>query len=485
MERSRSHLRSIIGGSFLLGLGLTIAAGCGSSDESVFPGGNGASSSGDGTSSGSSGFGTSGGTSGTSGSSGAPCVGLECKQVACAGGGTTSLSGKVYDPSGTVPLYNAIVYVPNAELEPFKEGITCDKCGTTPSGKPITTALTGSTGDFVLKNVPVGVDVPVVVQIGRWRRKVIIPAAKVQQCADVKLDAGITRLPRNKTEGEIPRIAITTGGADSLECFVRKLGVDVEMTNPDGAGRVHIYQGKRAGNDGSKIDNNTPAGTALWDDGAKLKTYDMVILSCEGAENPDTKSAAARANIKEYLDQGGRLFASHYHYEWFKNGSTPLPSTAMWTNGSNADNSTDVSVDTTFAKGVAFGEWLDEVKATTAPKSGIVKMTALKTSVTQIPGVGGTVDTSRRWLYTPGAPKFYSFNTPIGTKPADQCGRGVFTDIHVSSGDTPGGTFPANCTTSGYTAQEKALLFLMMDLASCIQDDNKPPAPPPAAPAVK
>jgi len=246
------------------------------------------------------------------------------------------------------------------------------------------------------------------------------------------------------------------------------------MTNPTGAGRVHIYQGKRAGNDGSKIDNNTPAGTALWDDGAKLKTYDMVILSCEGAENPDTKSAAARANIKEYLDQGGRLFASHYHYEWFKNGSTPLPSTAMWTNGSNADNSTDVSVDTTFAKGVAFGEWLDEVKATTAPKSGIVKMTALK-----------TVDTSRRWLYTPGAPKFYSFNTPIGTKPADQCGRGVFTDIHVSSGDTPGGTFPANCTTSGYTAQEKALLFLMMDLASCIQDDNKPPAPPPAGPAVK
>ena len=81
-------------------------------------------------------------------------------------------------------------------------------------------------------------------------------------------------------------------------------------------------------------------------------------------------------------------------------------------------------------------------------------------------------------LYTPSGPKFYSFNTPIGTPPAEQCGRGVFTDIHVSSGDIRGGTFPANCTTTGFTNQEKALLFLMMDLASCIQDDKVPPAPP-------
>ena len=46
MERSRTRLKSIIGGSFFLGLGLTVAAGCGSNDESVFPGGDGTSSSG-------------------------------------------------------------------------------------------------------------------------------------------------------------------------------------------------------------------------------------------------------------------------------------------------------------------------------------------------------------------------------------------------------------------------------------------------------
>jgi hypothetical protein len=484
-----ASVRTAVSVSFVLGL--LVAIGCGSSgDDSNFGDGSGSGS--DGTS-GSSGFGSSGnGTSG--GTSGAPCVGLQCKQVACPGGGTTSLSGKVYDPSGTVPLYNAVVFVPNADLDAFAPGVTCDKCGTTPSGKPVTTALTDATGSFTLKNVPVGVDVPLVVQIGRWRRKITLPAASVTKCGDAKVDAANTRLPRNKAEGNIPKIAITTGGADSLECFLRKMGLDqAEFTNPSGAGSIHLYQGiqkDKGGTDGSIIDANTPAATDLWEgpDASKLKAYDITILSCEGSENNTTKSTQARSNLKDYLDAGGRVFASHFHYTWFKNGSMPLPTTATWTGARTAGNA-NVSVDTSFAKGQAFSDWLDTVSATTSPKSATVAMTALKADVTTVPGSGGAPDTSRRWLYTKNTTeesKFYSFNAPIGNAPDKQCGRGVFTDIHVSSGDTPGGTFPANCTTTGYTAQEKALLFLLMDLASCIQDDTKAPtAPPPDVPTVK
>jgi len=464
-----ASLRTVLGASFVLGT--LVAVGCGSSGDSEF---------GDNTGSSGGSSGASGGLlppSGSSGSSGqAGCTGLQCNQVACGGGSTTSLSGKVYDPSGTVPLYNAIVYVPNQELAPFVDEIACDKCGTAPSGAPITTALSNAKGEFTLKNVPVGVDIPLVVQIGRWRRKVTIPAVK--ECVDTPIEAAATRLPRHKGEGDVPRIAITTGGADSLECFVRKLGVESEMTNPDGQGRVHIYQGKRNNNDGSRIDSSTPTGAALWDDAAKLKQYDIVILSCEGSENLSTKSAQARENVKAYLDAGGRVFASHYHYTWIKNASSPYPTTADWTNGSSSDGNKPVRVDTTFAKGQAFSQWLDAVGATSAPDT--VDMTELKRSLTAVPGPGAAPEVSRRWLYTDDAPKFYSFNTPVGLAPEQQCGRGVYTDIHVSSGDEPGGTFPDNCTTTGYTAQEKALLFLMMDLASCIQDDSKPPeAPPP------
>src|SRR5204862_3752078 len=117
------------------------------------------------------------------------------KQEAFANGASKTLTGTVFDPSGTVALYNAVVYVPNAPVEPFKAGVTCDNCGTALSGKPIATALTDAKGQFALKNVPVGVDVPLVIQIGRWRRQITIPAANVEKCGSKPLDAEVTRLP--------------------------------------------------------------------------------------------------------------------------------------------------------------------------------------------------------------------------------------------------------------------------------------------------
>ena len=114
---------SIVGAGFVQGCG-------GTKTEVGFNngGGDGGSSSGGSGSSGSSG-GTFGSTSSSSGSSGggssgggAACPpGLQCN-VSCSGG-TTSVSGKVFDPAKLNALYDIAVYVPAVPLTPLPPGV--------------------------------------------------------------------------------------------------------------------------------------------------------------------------------------------------------------------------------------------------------------------------------------------------------------------------------------------------------------------------
>ncbi len=396
-----------------------------------------------------------------------PCVGLKCQQVTCTGGGTTSLSGTVYDPAARVPLYNVIVYVPNAPLDPIPKPLSCDKCGAIASGSPIVTTLTDAKGQFTLKNVPVGKDIPLVMQVGKWRRKVILP--EVKECVDNPLtDKNLTRLPKSRKEGDLPQIAVTTGAADELECFLREIGVDdSEFSGGGGAGAIHLYNG---------FGGSTMAGVTgaqpFWSSFDNLKKYDIVVLSCEGAEHNENKGAAAFGALQQYANGGGRVFASHFHYTWFKNGPADFQSTATWTGGGATS---PYSVDMTFPKGKAFGEWLVNVGASTT--LGQIPLTAVKNDV-------GTINakTSSRWIYKGAAPesvKYMSFATPIGKTAEEQCGRAVFSDIHISN-TTGGGTFPSACAPGGdFSPQEKALEFLFFDLSSCVQPDGEPPKPPP------
>src|SRR6266536_1161943 len=160
-----------------------------------------------------------------SGSNTTACKNLQCQQRMCSDGSTTTLTGTVYAPNGTLPLYNALVYVPNSPVPPATAGLTCDRCGGIPPGNPVVAALTDHRGIFELKNMPVGKNIPLVVQVGKWRRQTTVP--EVVACQANKLtNPDQTRLPRNRKEGDMPRIAITTGDCDNLVCLIPKLGID-------------------------------------------------------------------------------------------------------------------------------------------------------------------------------------------------------------------------------------------------------------------
>jgi hypothetical protein len=460
------------------------------------------------------------------GGASAPCSGsgLPCAvQQGCEGGAKTTVTAKVYDPAGKVPLYDVVVYVPSTSVDDISTGPTCDTCATPVSGHPIASALTDATGQFVLQDVPVGSNVPLVIQIGKWRRLITLP--EIKACQNNQFDDPATfRLPANQSEGHLPKIALAVGGADSLECLLRRMGVsDSEFTDPSGTGRINLYTNDLTG--GASVNNAVTAyakaGTfpafsqlfasfdaadgGLADGGVgALSNYDVVVVSCQGSQAAGRAvTAPEKVGLKAFLDTGGRVFLEHYNYSWLRGGlldgdkviqaspegaaidkqtkytQSPFPAIAEWEDpvamsyAPGGDGS--YLVDTSFPKGSAMADWLFSVGASTVRAS--IDLVNVKDPATSV-----MATVAQRWVYDDkkGVP-YLSANTPLeeAAAPNQQCGRVVHTGIHVSTvaNDTIA-PFPTGCASSDLTPQEKAMEFLLFDLSSCVSNDMLPPAPP-------
>ncbi|HTB76626.1 MAG TPA: carboxypeptidase regulatory-like domain-containing protein [Polyangiaceae bacterium] len=438
-----------------------------------------------------------------------PDAGAPLMQVVCPGNGTTSLEGTVYDPAGVLPLYNVVVYVPDAPVGPIFAGASCSDCENWYTA-PLVSALTDAAGAFTIKNMPIGPNIPLIVQVGKWRMQYTLSNVAACVSNDAATLAGTKlRLPRNHTEGNIPNIAVSTGAADTLECLFARMGVDAaEYTgDPAGAGRIHIFTGGDTANGrGGAVTNppvSKPSYQYLWNDDSSMYPYDLVLLSCEGSETAFLNDAG-RMVLWDFANAGGRVLASHFHYSWFTPTgpfSTVTPPLATWSTGNgvvgdgvsayNADIVTTRTNGTEFAEGMELKAWLDDVGALT---DGGLPLYYTRDNATVAVANG-----SQPWITlgpstpAPRATQYFSFDFPYGVAPSEQCGRIAYSDLHVSGGagaqaapgvppDYPNvassGVVPDGCASHALTPEEKALEFMIFDLSACWTPTSIPPPPP-------
>jgi hypothetical protein len=496
---------------FFLGLmvaGISLSGGCGSSS-----GGNNSSFNLMGSSSGASGGGASSGTI-TIGDGGVGAFGMRstcansassswaCKvDQSCPSSSPTSLTGKVYDPAGLNPLYDIIVFIPNdpGTLPPIQPGThTCNTCDVS-IGNYVAATTTDATGSFTLNGVPTGSNVPVTVQIGKWRRTITMNIGNT--CTSNAAADKSLRLPRKRSEGDMPQMAVLTGGCDDFGCFLSGMGIDPsEFSAPQGGGRLDVYQGMGMGGGGflgggggggnaATLSNGTAgncqnASCPLWSSKSALEYYDIVMLSCECAENRQTKPVAGQQALHDWLGEGGKVFASHYHYTWFRDApTTDFQGVANW--GKQMQNDYAMAtmgaydVDTSFPKGATFGSWLGTVGALRS--AGPPPQLALSPVADSVVSVNSP---TVRWIYDPNTKdvKYMSFQTPIGgtTMTAGEsptyCGKAVYTDLHTAGEvQSTVASIPTGCPSGPLSAQQKALEFLFFDLSACVSNDSQPP----------
>ena len=261
------------------------------------------------------------------------CRDLQCKLVTCTGMGvTTTISGTVYDPAGNNPMYNANVYIPvkaKEALPVFGTGASCDTCAGAPALVALRSAKTDSSGNFTLSDVPAGANIPIVIQMGKWRREIVL--SSVAPCTSNAVAGNCTapnpadcvfRLPKNHSDGydpvagtytkaDVPKIAIVSGSADPFDCLLVKAGLDpAEFGDANSSKRFHFYQSdsspgnKLSASYGAAINGSTLTNN-LNGAGTNLMSYDVVLLPCEGG-NIDKQTAGNALSKSDQLRRLGR-----------------------------------------------------------------------------------------------------------------------------------------------------------------------------------
>lgn len=469
-----------------------------------------------------------------------------CPAIPTCGNGAepTRLTGRVVTPgraddntANQVGVPNALVYILRstdaAELPSISTGVpsdsqSCDRCDEQDLGPLLVGAVTDATGNFTLEgNVPVGVDALLVVKVGKFRRATTLSVPAEGACQTTALPTSLpdnpTRLPRNTADGvavNIPHIAISTGRIDAMECVFEKMGIATSEFGNFGADtRIHVYRGEGpTGNrEGARLDDSTPADEDLYGSFDRMRGYDLVVADCEGggwdgrnelSPNFFPERIATGANVQEYVNRGGRLFASHLSFSWLhENGTTAysdadpiatgLAAAATWDTAYQAGgNLSTTGTGVVSIVGTrpnvspriqSFADWLasDEVDVASPPD--------YEFAMTDPRSLAQTLGSStEEFVYREdgnGRVQQFSFNTPYGAPEAAACGRVAYSGFHVA---TTGGSgnpfqnaiFPTHCQNAlanngNLTDQEKVLLYMLFDVGACVGDE---PIPPPCVP---
>ncbi|MGB8539908.1 MAG: hypothetical protein WCD57_26020, partial [Acidobacteriaceae bacterium] len=427
--------------------------------------------------------------------------------------GTTTISGTVYMPNGTVPLPNVLVYVTTGSVTLPASGATCTSPSVTAAEGCITSSTitptvvtsgagvyayttTGVDGSFTLSGVPLGNAYTLVIQSGKWLNQFAQPASGT-------LSGPVSGLQLNmpsahSATANIPLIAIQTGSADALECVFRDIGVasteftdDSVTSGPSFGGRIHLYRGN-----GGQISANTPSSASLQTQ-AKLNSYDVVMFPCEG-NGATGASSTTIPYLINYSSLGGRVFATHNSDAWLDTTNTGANGYYFYSAGSSSpmtwgSATSSVTPDpgyalinTSFSDGNTLASWLYEngysygASGNNTGTQNEVEISTLRFNVDTVN------EPAQAWLtfppqasqtynvaYNGGSPIMqFSFNTPWGAGAADQFGRVLYNEYHVENvSETGSPTFPSECPSlsgASQVPQEKMLEFAIFDLSAAV-----------------
>lgn len=344
------------------------------------------------------------------------------------------LKGVVNAPNGSMPIGGALVYLTNAKPAPAPSGVFCDKCVQLSVSEY---ALSGPDGAFDLATPLRGAQF-LVVQKGGFRK-----ITEYTVVGDAKLADAATTLPA-KTDAslgaEVPRMTVVAGQYDDIEDSLVKLGIDPTAIDIKSSALV----GK--------------AAQAFLTDEAAVLSQHVIFLPCgdltQPAPNLDLSAdPKIQANLRKFVAQGGRLYATDWHYDFLNRA---FPGYVSWA-GASATACSGCGHDSYDAPAEIVDTGLSSWLGAQSIASGF-DLLRNYTTITGVNGVTATVDgttttvTPKVWVR---AQKTAASPTPATVSFEYGCGRVLFSTYH---------TEPSSLKLM---PQERALLGILLEVSVC------------------
>ena len=355
------------------------------------------------------------------------------------------LTGTVLAPEGTIPISGALVYLTSDTPEPIPQQVFCDKCIELPPDVPYT--LSAADGSFTLDTYYSG-ELNLVVQKGAFRRVRSITVSAGSQ----SVDPSFTTLPMatDAAAGDfIPKMAVLDGIYDDIEDSLAKLGL----------GQVDSFGDLISGTESFDLFDGSARNNFLTDY-SQLSQYHIVYFPC-ATSWPDNNLSDPTVidNLINYMNAGGRLYVTDYSYDVLRRARAE-PITWEGDNGSFGSAESGYYDAPATAADPDLAAWLSAqgINGFTAEANWTIISSVNNYDAPDENGANMTF-TPTTWVTgdVPG-----SGNRPLTVSYQHGCGRALFSTYHTESG------------SDTLLVQERALLYIILEVAVCIGDIAPP-----------
>ncbi len=379
-------------------------------------------------------------------------------------------------PAQEIAVFGAVVTLTGAKLDPIPQQVYCEQCVNTPGA-----VSTGHDGSFSLQ-APPG-DYWLTIQKGQFRLEQQIHVDE----STIALPAASTTLPSQSDPANgawIPKVAIVEANYDAVEDILGKIGfgtmdgVNEDMTSP-------------AGENGDEVTFYTwgSGATGLLSDINQMRQYHIIFFGCStSVDGSLIAKPAVLKNIRQYVSEGGKLYVTDWSGEV---ADRPFPpQITLGGSGNDSQGSYDPKTFegtvTTAGSANALPDWnssdakvLDPDMSAwlglqVGPDSANTNYNPGRFSVTDnydwiqsttsvllgTDAQGQPVyDEPKAWIDGSGADGANRHPMSVTYAPTG-CGRVLYSTYQTSGAS-------ADDKHAGLTAQERVLLFLIMEIGVC------------------